>query len=306
MRSRAGWIRGGERDNRDAKRTACEHTCFGWKGVAAAVIAVLACACEASTNAPSGTSGAEEKDLRSAPLPEDPAGAAADEAAGGGSATDSTTRPSPEKDTSPGPDQQQPAKVAVTPEAILAKLAVCNKVSSAPYAKDASGVATIDVCALKGAVFFKADMDIDCDGKSSEVCNKNTDASYQNATAATDSQGNALDAAKLPFIVVPGVSSRWSYKASGIAMGTVGAVIYNGKIEYGIVGDVGPTSILGEASYAMAKRLGINPDPSIGGTSTGVTYVIFTNTTARVQTKEDHAEAVSVGAKHAEQLLTDN
>lgn len=207
--------------------------------------------------------------------------------------------------TSPDPGAP-PATVApaVSAASLLAKVQGCaKKISSAPYAKDSGGAATIDVCETDGAVFFHADMDIDCDGKPSAECNKSTDASYQAQTATTDSKGEYLDAAKLPFIVVPGVSSRWSYKASGISMGTVGAVIYNGKIEYGIVGDVGPTSIIGEASYAMAKRLGINPDPSRGGVSSGVTYVIFKGASAVVKKKEDHAEAARLGETHAQALV---
>ncbi len=194
----------------------------------------------------------------------------------------------------------------VTAAALLAKLGTCSTLSTAPYAKDASGTANLDVCGLTNAVYFNADMDIDCDGKSSAVCNASTDPSYQSQTAATDSKGAYLDAASLPFVVVPGVSSRWSYKTAGIAMGSVVAVIYNGKLAYGIVGDVGPTSILGEASYAMAKSLGINSNPATGGVSSGVTYIVFTGTSGKVSKKEDHAEAVSVGQQRAAQLLAEN
>lgn len=196
------------------------------------------------------------------------------------------------------------ADPGVSAAALLAKLQTCaKKASSAPYAKDSGGTANIDVCELPGAVFFHADLDVDCDGKQSAVCNKSTDPSYQSQTATTDSTGQYLDAAKLPYIVVPGVSSRWSYKASGVSMGSVGAVIYNGKIEYGIIGDVGPTSIIGEASYAMAKNLGINPDPARGGVSSGVTYVIFTGAANVVKKKEDHAEAVAIGERRAAELI---
>ncbi|MBX3225881.1 MAG: glycoside hydrolase family 75 protein [Labilithrix sp.] len=189
-----------------------------------------------------------------------------------------------------------------TPAEVMAKLATCRKLNASRYAKDAGGAATIDVCGgPNGVVFFTADMDIDCDGKQSAVCNRNTDASYQPQTAGVDSKGKPLDAAALPFIVVPGVSSRWSYKSAGIKMGTVAAVIYDGKIEYGIVGDVGPQAIIGEASYAMAKRLGINPHPSYGGTSSGVTYVIFPD--AKVTKNEDHAQAVRLGVERARHLV---
>lgn len=194
--------------------------------------------------------------------------------------------------------------VEVTPPTateVLAKLATCRKLSASPYAKDVGGTSNIDICGTGNAVFFKADMDIDCDGKQTAVCNRSTDPSYQNQTAGVDSTGKALDASVLPYIVVPGVSSRWSYRNAGIKMGTIAAVIYNGKIEYGIVGDVGPQSIVGEASYAMAKRLGINPNPSHGGTSTGVTYVIFKD--AKSPKNEDHAAAVRLGQDRARRLV---
>lgn len=195
----------------------------------------------------------------------------------------------------------------VTAEAILAKVAACTrKASRSPYAKDSGGRAEIDVCQLESAVFFEADLDVDCDGRQSPQCNRQTDAHYQSQTAAEDSSGRPLDAATLPFIVVPGVSSKWSYKNAGIAMGTVGAVLYDGKIEYGIVGDVGPTAIIGETSYAMAERLGINPNPSTGGVSSGVTYVIFTGASARVAKNEDHDEAIAIGQRRAARLLAEN
>ena len=194
--------------------------------------------------------------------------------------------------------------VEVTAAALLAKLKACTtKLSTAPYSRDVGGIANIDVCAHGSAVFWRADMDIDCDGKSSVVCNASTDPSFQAQTAATDSKGLPLDAAKLPFLVVPGVSSRWSYKSSGIAMGSVGAVIYKDKVEIGIVGDVGPSSILGEASYAMAEHLGIDPNPKIGGTSSEVVYVVFTGPSSIVKTKEDHAEAVALGKQRAQELI---
>lgn len=204
----------------------------------------------------------------------------------------------------PGPAGEDGNNGGGDTSAILAKLSGCaSRISSSPYAKDSGGSPTIDICQRGSAVYFTADLDVDCDGKSSSVCSKATDPYYQSQTAGLESNGSALNPATLPFIVVPGVSSRWSYSASGISMGTVAAVIYNGRIEYGIVGDVGPTSIIGEASYAMAKSLGINPSPSSGGTSSGVTYVIFPGT--RVSRNEDHNAAVSLGQQRIQELLDD-
>lgn len=189
---------------------------------------------------------------------------------------------------------------------LLAKVANCKQVSAGKFKTDdqVNLPENIPVCGLVGAVFWQADMDIDCDGKTTSVCNRSTDASYQSSTAAVDSRGKALDASTLPYIVVPGVSSRWSYRTSGIKMGSVAAVIYNGKIEYGVVGDVGPQAIVGEASYAMAKKLGINPNPSTGGVSSGVTYVVFKG--AGPSKIEDRDATTKLGIERAKKLIADN
>lgn len=189
---------------------------------------------------------------------------------------------------------------------LLAKMKSCTKVSKSPYAPNSGGSATVDICGLTNAVYWQADLDVDCDGKSSSACSSATDPWYQAQTAATDSQGEYLDAAELPYVVVPGVSTRWSYKSSGVAMGSVVAVIYDDKVEFGIVGDIGPTGAIGEASYAMAKRLGIDPNPKTGGIGSGVTYLVFTGTSGIVTKNEDHAEAVSVGVKRANEFLAEN
>ncbi len=149
-------------------------------------------------------------------------------------------------------------------------------------------------------------MDVDCDGLTSTQCNKNTDPWYQAQTAATDSQGNYLDAAKLPYVVVPGISTRFSYKAAGLHFGSIIAVIYKGKVTYGVFGDIGPTSIIGEASYAMAASLGINPDPAVGGADSGVTYIAFSGQSGVAPKIEDHAATTTEGEQLASQLVQSN
>ena len=185
---------------------------------------------------------------------------------------------------------------------LLGKLATCNPVGG-DYATDSGGTQDIPICGLPSAVFWKADMDIDCDGKESAQCNLGTDPDFQNQTSATDSLGNPLDSATLPFVVVPLPSSRFDYSAAGLDFGSVIAVIYNNQVQYGVFGDEGPTSIIGEASYAMAQSLGIDPDPSTGGADSGVAYIAFTGPAAVVPTIEDHAMAVQLGIARARALL---
>ncbi|MGP3980651.1 hypothetical protein [Streptomyces sp. KR80] len=71
-----------------------------------------------------------------------------------------------------------------------------------------------------------------------------------------------------------------------------------------MVGDSGPTKIIGEASYASAERLGIDPDPKDGGIDSGVTYIFFKNST--VSPIEDHEKAITVGNELAKEFVKKN
>lgn len=186
---------------------------------------------------------------------------------------------------------------------LLARVAGCDTVVGGPYATDEGGTADISICGFPEAVVWTADLDVDCDGKMSVQCNLSTDPSYLDQTAATDSNGDPLDAATLPFVVIPGRGTRFDYLAAGLGMRSVVAVVFEGKLEFGVLGDVGPQAIIGEASYAMAARLGIDPDPATGGTDGGVVYIAFTGAAAKVSVIEDHAEAVALGTERAIGLL---
>ena len=193
---------------------------------------------------------------------------------------------------------------SVSAAALLAKVTSCSQISSGKYRTDEETSATVPVCGKNGAVFWKADMDIDCDGQVTAKCNAGTDPWFQDDTAFHQSNGQALRADSLPYVVVPSTSSIWKYTSSGIKGGGVVAVIYNGKVEYAVVGDTGPTQIIGEASYATASALGIDPDPETGGTDSGVTYILFKN--SKVSPIESHSAAVSLGDQLARQFLRDN
>ncbi|MFJ4520899.1 glycoside hydrolase family 75 protein [Streptomyces sp. NPDC088810] len=187
---------------------------------------------------------------------------------------------------------------------LLAKVTSCSQISNGKYKTDDETSATVPVCGKNGAVFWKADMDIDCDGQRTTNCNENRDPWYQDDTAFHQSDGKPLKAETLPYVVVPSTSSIWNYSSAGIKGGGVVAVIYNNKVEYAVVGDTGPTKIIGEASYATAKALGIDPDPATGGTDSGVTYILFKN--SQVSPIESHSAAVSLGDKLAKQFLANN
>lgn len=195
--------------------------------------------------------------------------------------------------------QQGPAQRegGVSAAELLAKARGCVRVSEGLYSSDAGTPAVIPVCGVDGAVYWKADMDIDCDGRPSPRCNKNTDPWFQPATSFLQSDGRYLRSESLPFIVVPVASRTWDYRVHGIKGGSVAAVVHGDRVQYAVVGDTGPKNIIGEASYATAQGLGIRPDPRSGGTGSGVTYIVFED--SRVTPIENHKAAVAQGEELA-------
>lgn len=176
---------------------------------------------------------------------------------------------------------------------LLAEVKNCTRISQGNYRTDRSAAATVPVCGRGEAVFWEADMDIDCDGQVSTLCNTRTDPSFQPQTAFRGSDGEHLDSAEVPYVVVPGPGPLWNHTAAGIRGGGVAAVIHDGEVRYAVVGDTGPTGVIGEGSYALARSLGIDPDPKTGGTASGVTYILFRH--SKASPMESPAAAVSAG-----------
>ncbi|GAA3138628.1 glycoside hydrolase family 75 protein [Nonomuraea roseoviolacea] len=194
-----------------------------------------------------------------------------------------------------------------TADQLLAKVTTCSQISNGKYKTDSDvSTATVAVCDKTGAVFWKGDMDIDCDGVRTTQCNENTDCCFLPDTFCHTTSDTPLNAAQLPYMVVPSPSSIWDYRTKGIGCGTVVAVVYNGQVAYTVMGDTGPSGIIGEASYRTAADLGINPDPSNGGTDSGVTYIVFTGTGTKVSTIESHSQAVTLGRTLAQRFIDTN
>lgn len=178
-----------------------------------------------------------------------------------------------------------------------------TQLSNGNYAHDSGGSRTVAVCKTGGAVHWKADFDVDCDGQRTTQCNENTDPSFQPATSWTQSDGRPLNSAGLPFIVVPLSSSIWNYQTAGITGATIAAVVYQDKVAYAVVGDQGPTGIIGEGSYLLAQQLGINPNPSSGGVSGAVvTYILFPG--VKSVPIENQADASSKGQAAATSFVS--
>ncbi|GAA2821889.1 glycoside hydrolase family 75 protein [Kribbella solani] len=168
-----------------------------------------------------------------------------------------------------------------TADQLRARATCASQLSNGKYAPDDGDSRTIKVCKTGTAVHWTADLDIDCDGQRTTQCSENTDPSFQPDTSFHQSDGRPLNSAGLPFIVVPLPSSVWDYHTAGIGGATVAAVVYQDKVAYAVVGDEGPTGIIGEGSYKLAQQLGINPNPSSGGIDGAVvTYILFPGVTA--------------------------
>ncbi len=218
--------------------------------------------------------------------------------------------PAAARHTDPGPPRRTDPAVArraapvpgrgtapVSAAELLDKVRTCTPVSHGRYRKDHGARATVPVCGTRDAVFWKADMDIDCDGRPGLRCNAGTDPHFSASTAFARSDGRPLSAEKLPYIVVPAPGAVWDYRSHGVRGGSVAALVYRDRVRYAVVGDTGPSDIIGEASYAAADSLGIDPDPHGGGTPSGVTYIVFKG--SEVTPVEDREAAAAQGERLA-------
>ncbi|MFF7972394.1 glycoside hydrolase family 75 protein [Streptomyces sp. NPDC007905] len=190
---------------------------------------------------------------------------------------------------------------AVTAADLLDRVRACTQVSRGRYRTDDGARATVPVCATRQAVFWKADLDVDCDGRPTARCNRRTDPLFSADTAFQQSDGRHLNAETLPYIVIPVQSGIWDPPAHGVRGGSVAAVIYRGRVQYAVVGDTGPRELIGEASYATAHGLGIKVDPRRGGAASGVTYIVFRG--SRVTPIEDHRAAMAEGERLARRFV---
>ncbi|MFF1380254.1 glycoside hydrolase family 75 protein [Streptomyces sp. NPDC058308] len=183
---------------------------------------------------------------------------------------------------------------------LLAHTQKCRQISKGKYRTDGDARADVPVCGTRDTVFWKADMDIDCDGQRTKACNRRTDPLFLHATTYQQSDGRHLNAERLPYVVVPGPSRRWNHAAHGITGGTVAAVVHRDQVLYAVVGDTGPADLIGEASYAAARALGISPDPRTGGAASDVTYIFFKG--HKAAPIESHRAAVARGDALARQF----
>lgn len=160
----------------------------------------------------------------------------------------------------------------------------------------------VSMFSLSNATCWTANMDIDCDGRETDFCNKRTDPAFQNQLSC----GADIAANETPYFVIP-TGSPANSKQRGIEFGQVGAIIYKNQVVYAVfLDECSVPSLIGEASCATARLLGVNPDPKDGGTEDPVTYIVFTGSTGRIADKKDfgnHLKAVAIGLQRAKELI---
>jgi hypothetical protein len=168
-----------------------------------------------------------------------------------------------------------------------------------------------DICGLDGAVYWVADMDIDCDGKPTPgKCEKSKDLYFLEDTNVHGPNG-ALTAAQDPYVVIPidfaCPTDGHFPDFPGLQSGATAAVIFRNKIFYGVFGDCGPPEIIGEASYAMAEKMGIPPSAINGGAlGRTVTYIVFTGGGSVAKDITNQAEVQALGEMLTKKLLSAN
>jgi glycosyl hydrolase group 75 (putative chitosanase) len=188
--------------------------------------------------------------------------------------------------------------------ALTADCTAAKMVSTHVYPNAGSMVTDVPICALQGAIFFNADMDIDCDGRMTPGKCPGPDPSYQPDTAFHNLADQPLEAAVTPYVVIP---ADFAYSGlDTVNGGNVVAVVYNHQLQFAVFGDTGPTDIIGEASYACGESLGIDPNPATGGVGSGVTYVVFVGAGTAPHDIENRTETLQLGNQLLTQLLANN
>ena len=146
------------------------------------------------------------------------------------------------------PDQRSSATGDLAAD-LLALTEDCQRLSGTQlFRTDAGRARTIEICQLDGAIWWRADADIDCDGGRSEPCT--SDPWYQSTTSSKDSTGQFIDSAAVPHFVVPMSGSGFNPASHGIrtgwnAVGSAGAILYDGQVLFAPYADAGPRHVVG-------------------------------------------------------------
>lgn len=88
-------------------------------------------------------------------------------------------------------------------------------------------------------------------------------------------------------------------------VGDVAAVLYNGKLQFAVFADKGPTSKMGEGSVLLVQNLGFNPYKNgriCCGITSGVVTIVFPGTRGKYSSPYDASSVSAVGMAQLNQL----
>lgn len=147
-----------------------------------------------------------------------------------------------------------------------------ERLLSLPIQGEHTSILAVDVLTELGKLFFVADLDVDCDGSGG---NPDHDP-YFHPDTSYHYQGEALNAYEVPFIVLP---KSVINSVLPVVLGCRARItnLKTGQSTECVVGDVGPSKKLGEASPEACRRVGINGNPNTGGVDSynGVLYEVW-------------------------------
>ena len=144
------------------------------------------------------------------------------------------------------------AKAQVILPELTQRFGVCDR-QDPPGCKVDPSRNTVMLQFPDGTVFFDAKMAIDADGS---TLSKRAERPNQPETALRyPTTGTSLDSERVPYVVLPIGDLR---RTTGVGTGDLAAVVKNGKVQFAIVGDVGPPPKIGEGSLKLHANLGHN------------------------------------------------
>jgi len=152
-----------------------------------------------------------------------------------------------------------------------------------------------------GSFYFESKMDTDCDGAPS--C-PSIDPHGQTQTSWTW-KGTPIDALKTNYFVLPS-NLKGRLGGSRLGLGDVGAVIYNGRLEFAVYADNGPNSKIGEGSVKLVQSLGFNPYKNgriCCGISSGVVVIVFPGSRGTYSSPYDRDSVRNAGMQRLNSLI---
>jgi len=152
-----------------------------------------------------------------------------------------------------------------------------------------------------GAFYVDSKMDTDCDGAPS--C-PSIDPHGQRSTSWTW-RGSPIDALKTNYFVLPSnIKSRLG--STRLGLGDIAAVVYNGRLEFAVYADNGPTSKIGEGSVKLVQALGFNPFRNgriCCGITSGVVWIVFPGSRGSYSSPYDRESVRQAGMSRLNALI---